>query len=194
MKFIKFSVLVALLVGSVALYQNSQAQQMQENLSSSVARIKDLLSQEIKENPVFEGNRESIQYVLDNSGNGALIAPDCPMYAALLVHSVNQNALFDSYYNIQGNFGYKFAFVENGKPKLVNYNFYEVYDSGADRLLGHQTSITVTAFRAHNELDNTQSVKYIVDNICTPLNRFLAQNAGAAPAEILAKMRLYFTK
>ncbi len=194
MKFMKFIALVALSVGGVAFYQSSHAQQMQPQTISNAALIKTLLSQEIKENPVFEGNRESIQYVLDNSGNDALIAPDCPMYAALLVHSVNQNALFDTYYNIQGNFGYRFAFVENGKPKLVNYNFYEVYDSDADRLLGHQTSITVTAFRVHNELDNAQSVKYIVDNICTPLNRFLAQNAGATPSEMLSKMRLYFTK
>lgn len=192
MKFIKFSVLVALLVGSVALYQNSQAQQMQENLSSSVARIKDLLSREIKENPVFEGNRESIQYVLDNSGNDALIAPDCPMYAALLVHAVNQNALFDTYYNIQGNFGYKFAFVENGKPKLVNYNFYEQMGEGGSR--GKMITITVAQARSLSNMEGTPALKYIVDNICTPLNRFLAQNAGAAPADILAKMRLYFTK
>lgn len=192
MKFMKFIALVALSVGGIAFYQSSHAQQMQPQTTSNVALIKTLLSLEINENPLYADNRESIQYTLDNSGEEDLVGPDCPMYAPMLVHAVNQNALFDTYYNIQGNFGYKFAFVENDKPKLVNYNFYDQMGEGGSS--GKLITITVAQARSLNNMEGTPALKYIVDDICTPLNRFLAQNAGAAPADILAKMRLYFTK
>lgn len=192
MKILRISALFGLLAGVAIFYHSSQAQVLQSQLPNRPTLIKNLLMQEITQNPLFADNRESIQYVLENSKETDLIGPDCPKYAPLLVHSVNQNALFDNYYNIQGNFGYRFAFVVNNRPQLINYNFYSLYDG--DNYQGTQTTIQITQNNNLKTLDNNAALAYIMENICTPLNKYLDQNANEVPSNLLSKLKTYFTK
>ncbi|MBR1605517.1 MAG: hypothetical protein IJ660_05380 [Alphaproteobacteria bacterium] len=196
MKILKISALVGLLSGAAVFYHTSNAQILQSQVPPRTALIKNLLLQELSQNPLMAEDRESLKYALENSNEADLIGPDCPKYAPMLVHAVNQNALFDNYYNIQGNFGYKFAFAVNGRPQLINYNFYSLYDTSADeeKFLGTQTTIKISQDKMLKTLENNQALAYIMENICTPLNKFLDQNSNEAPTTLLSKMKMYFTK
>jgi len=192
MKILKISALAGLLAGAAIFYHSSNAQVLQSQLPTHATLVKNLLMQEITQNPLFAEDREPLQYALENSSENDLIAPDCPKYAPLLFHAVNQNALFDTYYNIQDNFGYKFAFVVNNRPQLVNYNFYSLYDG--ENYLGSKTTIKIAQNNDLKTMENDAALGYIMENICAPLNKFLDQNANESPTTLLGKMKMYFTK
>ena len=196
MKIMKLSALASLITGIAVFYHSSNAQILQTRTVSRVDLIKNLLLQEVSQNPLMAENLESIKYAIENTDETNLIGPNCPKYAPMLVHAVNQNALFDNYYNIQGNFGYKFAFAVNNRPQLINYNFYSMYNTNSEesKFVGIKTTVAITQSRTVKQMENDQALAYIMDNICTPLNQFLDKNGNEPPASLLNKMKTYFTK
>lgn len=193
MRKFKFIALFCMIAAGYAFYNQTNAQFENSTLSPRINQIKQLLKQEIASNSLFADNKDALDYTLNNSDDNDLIATDCPKYAGLLYYSMNTNALFVNYYNIQGNFGYEYSFVENNKPTLISLNFYEMYDDNGN-FQGLTPSVKLINYNQIRTLEDGEAIDYITTNICQPLNRFLDTNGNAPSPDVLNKMKQYFTK
>lgn len=192
----KSTIFAALCIATagVVWYNNTQAQNFNTStLDARSTQIRNLLLEEIKNNPIFNNSRDALQFALENSDGDDLLAPECPKYAGLLFNAVNQNALMTNFYNIQSNFGYSFVTIQKGKPVMTTYNFFSAYNDNGT-FAGIKPSITTTSYTSEQTIQQTEANNYVINNICRPLNEFLSSQGNGASGTILNKMRSAFTK
>lgn len=195
MKTLKFLWISCLVVLSVVLFNNVSAQTFSESsqVSPLQKKVIDLLKQEVIEDRAFAEDAESLSFLLNDVSAQDAISQDCFEYTPLLVNALDTNKVFISYYNIQGNFGYSFAEIEDGKPVVISFNFYEgaVADNG-----NSFTLVPSVKIRKHNfqrELENAEAKNYIVNNYCKPLNDLLSKNAHLQNSQLLPILKQSFS-
>lgn len=184
--------LILVIVAIMPLAFNSIAQ-ITPKISRNQGIVRDLLKLEIKNNKAFNQDAEAINYVLDEASISDAIGPDCFKYTPLLLNAINSNELLASYYNIQGNFGYSFVKIENSKPVLITYNFYESYNNDGD-FSGLIPSVTIRNYDSQQNMESVAATDYIVHNYCEPLNAILNQNQNLPIPQLLGILKQRFSK
>ena len=198
MKALKISLILGLLIATGAYFNEGIAQtfgesQAEKQISPRLNVIRTLLLKEITDNKAFSQDAEALRIALRDASEDDSIGGNCYKYIPLLVEAVNSNALLSIYYNFQGNFGYSFAIAENNKPKIVNFNFYEVRDAEGN-LTGMSPSVTVRQYNSIQEISGQQAQTYINDNFCKPLNQILDQNPNGQISQLLGILKQRFSR
>ena len=82
--------------------------------------------------------------------------------------------------------------MDNTKPIITAFNFYEWYDNGS--LEGILSSVNIYGSGIEKNIENEEAVNYILDNYCKPLNQILDQNPNRPISQLLEILRQYFSK
>ncbi|MBQ8464527.1 MAG: hypothetical protein IJ545_00795 [Alphaproteobacteria bacterium] len=199
MKALKISLIFGLLIIGGTYFNNSIAQTFGDAENNEMPPISvrqqlivDLLKKEIKSNPDFLQSANAIQENLDAASIDDEIGPNCYKYSPLLVEAVNSKTSFIDFFYIQGNFKYSFKQMDNTKPIITAFNFYEWYDNGS--LEGILSSVNIYGSGIEKNIENEEAVNYILDNYCKPLNQILDQNPNRPISQLLEILRQYFSK
>lgn len=198
MKALKISLILGLLIATGAYFNDGIAQtfggtQAEKQISPRLNLIRTLLLKEITDNKAFSQDAEAMRATLRDASEDDSIGGNCYKYIPLLVEAVNSNALLSTYYNVQGNFGYSFVIVENNKPKIIKFNFYEVRDD-AGNISGISPSVNVRQYNSVQEVSGLQAQTYINNNYCKPLNQILDQNSNLQISQLLGILKQRFSK
>ncbi len=198
MKAYKIFLIVSLVVAATASFNSVTAQTLNDDVQSNInpkqQLIVNILKQEIQSNKSFADDADAIKAALSYASMYDMVAPDdCYKYTPLLVNALNSNALLSNYYNIQGNYGYSFITVENNKPVVTTYNFYENTDE-AGNPRGLSPSVTIRKYNALQKLESAQAEDYIKNNFCVPLNQILDQNGNLPIPQLLNILHQRFSR
>lgn len=155
--------------------------------------ILELLKQQLKDDKEFGKDADAIVEALDESRGDDEIGPECYTYTPLLIESLSENAKFESFFNIQGNFRYSFSSNNGEQDILKTYNFYKHYLDDSD-VMGITPMVAIKENGFERVINNPDASIYVYNNYCEPLNAILDQNKNLPVPQLLGILKQRFSK